>query len=141
MSDIPDSHVGKCLGAKIVPTDEGWVQPWVCVDTVVGSGLPKCSYCGQTRPLHFPGDCNWALCKADLMPYLVCGSDSHIPEECPIPGTSVVGRVTLPHMTDAHLTKYQNRGQCYICKAYHTIGGKYGEHHFTSKKCIHSLLA
>ena len=141
MSDIPDGHVGKCLGAKIVPADKGWAPPWVRVDTVVGSGLPVCSYCGQARPLYYPGDCNWALYEADWMPGLVCGSDSHIQEECPIPGTSVVGCVTLPDMINAHLTKYQNTGQCYFCKSYQLIGGKYGKRHFTSKKCIYSLLA
>ena len=99
---------GKCLGAKIVAADEGWAPPRVCIDTVVGSGLPKCCYCGQTRPLHFPGDCNWALYESNRMPCLVCGSDSHIPEECPIPGTSVVGCVTLLDMVDAHLMKCQN---------------------------------
>ena len=44
-------------------------------------------------------------------------------------------------MIDTHQTHYKNREQCYICKAYHIIGGKYGEQHFTSKKCLHSLLA
>ena len=136
MSNIPDGHVGKCLGAEIVPADKGWAPPRVCVDTVVGSGLLVCSYCGQAQPLHYPGHCNWALYDADWMPGLVCGSDSHILEECPIPGTSVVGYVTLPDMIDAHLTKYQNRGQCNFCKAYHIIGGKYSKRHFTSKKCI-----
>ena len=66
---------------------------------------------------------------------------TYIPEECPIPGTSVVGRVTLPDMVTTHLTQYQNRGQCYICKAYHIEGGKYSQQHFTSKVCLHSLLA
>ena len=83
MSDIPNGHVEKCLGAKIVPANEGWAPPWVHVDMVVGSGLPQCSYCGQARPLHYPGDCNWALYEADWMPCLVCGSDGHVPEECP----------------------------------------------------------
>ena len=73
-------------------------------------------------------------------PGSLCGDDGHIPEECPIPGTSVVGRETLSEMVSAHLTWYSNKGQCYICKAYHLPGGKYGNHHFTSKKCIHSLL-
>ena len=75
------------------------------------------------------------------MPCLVCGHDSHIPEECPIPGTSLVGRVALPDMVDACLDKYQNRGQCHICKAYHLPGGKYGKCSYTSKQCLHSLLA
>ena len=74
------------------------------------------------------------------MPCLVCGSGGHIPEECPIPGTLVVGRVTLPDMVTTHLTQYQNKGQCYICKAYHIEGGKYGQRHYTSKLCLHSLL-
>ena len=108
---------------------------------VVGSGLLKCGYCGQTRPLHYSGDCNWALYNAVRIPCLVCGDDGHILEECPIPGTSVVGCATLSEMIDAHLTQSNNKGQCYICKAYHLPGGKYGDHHFTSKKCIHSLLA
>ena len=88
-----------------------------------------------------PWDCIRALYEADWMPCLVCGNDSHIPEECPIPGTSVVGRVTLPDMVTAYLTRYQKKGQCYICKAYHIEGGKYGKHHTTTKSCLHSLLA
>ena len=47
MPNIPDGHVVKCLGAKIVPANEGWAPPRVRVDMVVGSGLPKCSYCGH----------------------------------------------------------------------------------------------
>ena len=131
----------KCLSAKLVPANEGWALPLVRLDTVVGSGLPQCCYCGQARPLHYPGDCKNALYEADQMPCLVCGSEGHIPEECPIPGTSVVGHATALTMLEAYLTKYQNRGQCYICKAYHLQDRKYGQQHFTSKKCLHSLLA
>ena len=141
MPKIPDGHVEKCLSAKLVPTNEGWAPPLVHVDTVLGSGLPQCSYCGQAWPLHYPGDCNNVLYEADWMPCLVCGSDGHIPEECPILGTSVVGHATSLDMLEAYLTKYQNRGQCYICKAYHLQGGEYGQLHFTSKQCLHSLLA
>ena len=141
MSDIRNGHVEKCLEAKIVSTDEGWAPPPVHIDTVVGSVLPQCCYCGQARPLHYNGDCIRVLYKADWMPCLVCGNDSHIPEECPIPGTSVVGRVTLPDMVTAYLTRYQQKGQYYICKAYHIEGGKYGKHHTTTKSCLHSLLA
>ena len=75
------------------------------------------------------------------MPCLVCGSGGHIPKERPIPGTSVIGRTTALNVHKGYLTQYQNRGQCYICKAYHLQGGKYGQQHFTSKKCLHSLLA
>ena len=73
-------------------------------------------------------------------PCLVCGDDGHVPEECPIPGTSVLGHETYSEMVSAYLTKHNNKGQCYICKAYHIQGGKYGDHHFTSKKCLHLLL-
>ena len=44
-------------------------------------------------------------------------------------------------MMDAYLTQHRNQGQCYICKAYHVEGGKYGNRQFTSKKCLHSLLS
>ena len=52
----------------------------------------------------------------------------------------MLGHETYSDMVSAYLTKHNNRGQCYICKAYHIEGGKYGDHHFTSKKCLHSLL-
>ena len=74
-------------------------------------------------------------------PCLVCGADSHIPEECTMAGTTVIGCETSSDMMDAYLTQYRNRGQCYICKAYHVEGGKYGGRQFTSKKCLHSLLS
>ena len=56
-------------------------------------------------------------------------------------GTTVIGCESSSDMMDAYLTQYHNRGQCYICKAYHVEGGKYGGWQFTSKKCLHSLLA
>ena len=74
------------------------------------------------------------------MPCLVCGDDSHVPEECKILGTSVVGRETYADMIDAYLTKQNNKGQCYICKAYHLEGGKYSDKYYPSKNCLHSLL-
>ena len=43
-------------------------------------------------------------------------------------------------MIDAYLTKQSNKGQCYICKAYHLEGRKYGDKHYPSKMCLHSLL-
>ena len=43
-------------------------------------------------------------------------------------------------MIDAYLTKQNNKGQCYVCKAYHLEGGKYGDKHYPSKMCLHSLL-
>ena len=43
-------------------------------------------------------------------------------------------------MIDAYLTKQNNKGQYYICKAYHLEGGKYGDKHYPSKMCLHSLL-
>ena len=43
-------------------------------------------------------------------------------------------------MIDAYLTRQSNKGQCYICKAYHLEGGKYGDKHYPSKICLHSLL-
>ena len=63
-TDITNGHVAKCLASKIVSIEEGWAPPQVRMDTVVGSGLPKCCYCSQERPLHYPGDCNWALYNA-----------------------------------------------------------------------------
>ena len=63
-SDITNGHVAKCLASKIVSIEEGWAPPQVRLDTVVGSGLLKCCYCGQERPLHYPRDCNWALYDA-----------------------------------------------------------------------------
>ena len=45
--DIINGHVGKCLGGRILSAEEGWAPPQICLDTVLGSGLPKCSYCGQ----------------------------------------------------------------------------------------------
>ena len=63
-SDITNGHVAKCLASKIVSIEEGWAPPQVLLDTVVGSGLSKCCYCGQEQPLHYPGDCNWALYDA-----------------------------------------------------------------------------
>ena len=56
-------------------------------------------------------------------------------------GTTVIGCETSSDMMDMYLTQYRNRGQCYICKAYHIEGGKYGGWQFTSKKCLHSLLS
>ena len=72
---------------------------------------------------------------------MVCGADSHIPEDCTMAGTTVIGCETSSDMMDAYLTQYRNRGQCYICKGYHVEGGKYGDRQFTSKKCLHSLLS
>ena len=43
-------------------------------------------------------------------------------------------------MIDAYLTKQNNKGQCYVCKAYHLEGRKYGDQHYPSKNCLHSLL-
>ena len=43
--DITNGHMAKCLAAKIVSPSEGWAHPQVHLDTVVESGLPKCSYC------------------------------------------------------------------------------------------------
>ena len=139
--DITNGHVAKCLASKIVSPDIGWAPPQVCIDTVVGSGLPKCCYCGQERPLHYPGDCDWALYDAARPPCLICGADSHVPEECVMAGTTVIGRETGRDMIDTYLTQYWNRGQCYICKAYHIDGRLYGDQHYTSKKCLHSLLS
>ena len=85
--DITNGHVAKCLASKIVSPDVGWAPPQVRIDTVVGSGLPNC-YCSQEQPLHYPGDCDWALYDADQPPCLICGADSHIPEECAMAGTS-----------------------------------------------------
>ena len=143
MSEITDGHVEKCLSAKLVPANEGWAPPLVRLNTVVGSGLPQCCYCGQAQPLHYPGDCKDALYEADHMPCLVCGSDGHVPEDFSLPGTSVISHegLSAPDLLEAYLTKYQSRGQCYICKAYHLENGKYGRQHYTSKKCLHSLLS
>ena len=43
-------------------------------------------------------------------------------------------------MINAYLTKQSNKGQCYICKVYHIEGRKYGDKHYPSKMCPHSLL-
>ena len=115
--DITDGHVGKCLGGRIVSAEEGWAPPQVRLDTVLGSGLPKCSHCGQVRPLHYPGDCDWVLYSTDRVPCLVCGDDRNVPEECKIPGTSVLGRETYANMINAYLAKQSNKMICYICKA------------------------
>ena len=139
-SDITNGHVGKCLGGRILSAEEGWALPQIRLDTVLGSGLPKCSYCGQVRPLHYPGDCDWALYSTNRALCLVCRDDGHVPEECKILGTSVLGRETYADMIDAYLTKQSNKGQCYICKAYHLEGGKYSDKHYPSKICLHSLL-
>ena len=139
--DLTDGHIQKCLSLKIVSATEGWAPLLVRVDTVVGSGLPMCYQCSQARPLHYPGDCNMALYESDLMPCLICGGDDHIPEDCTLPGTSIVGCETLRNMVSTHLIKLVGKGQCYICKAYHLPNGKYEDQHFPTTNCLHSLLA
>ena len=52
----------------------------------------------------------------------------------------MLGHETYSEMVSAYLTKHNNKGQCYICKAYQIQGRKYGDHHFTSKRCLHLLL-
>ena len=46
MPEIADGHVEKCLSAKLVPANKGWAPPLVRLDTVIGSRLPQCCYCG-----------------------------------------------------------------------------------------------
>ena len=131
--ELMDGHVQKCLSSIIVPEVEGWAPPLVRMDRVVGSKLLMYYQCSQARPLHYPGDCNLALYKSNLMPCLIYGDDDHIPEDCTFPGTSVVGRETLCDMISTHLTKLVDKGQCYICKAYNLPNRKYGDQHFPSK--------
>ena len=124
-----------------MPTVEGWAPPRVHVDTVVGSRLPKCHQFGPARPLHYPGDCKWALYKSTLILCLICGDDDHISEQCPFPGTSIVRCLTLHNMVSTHLPKLVEKGQCYICKDYHLPNRKFSNHHYYTKQCIHLLLA
>ena len=72
-SEITDGHVEKCLSSLLLPANEGWTPPCICLDTVVGSGLPQRKFCDQARPLHCPGDCTWALYESPIMPCLICG--------------------------------------------------------------------
>ena len=141
MPNLIDGHIEKCLSLVIVPATEGWTPPHVRLDTVVGSGLPQCQLRGQARPLHFLGDCKWALYESPQIPCLICGEDDHILEQCLLPGTSVVGCETLQDLYSMHLTKLNEKGQCYICKGYHLPEGKFDDQHYTSKSCLHSLLA
>ena len=141
MPELTDGHIEKCLSSLLVLVAEEWTPPHVCLDTVVGSGLPKYYQCGQARPLHYPGDCKWALYKSPPIPCLVCGDDDHILEQCPLPGTTVIGCETLCDLNSTHLTKLMDKAQCYICKGYHLPKGKFGDQHYTSKQCLHLLLA
>ena len=137
---MEDGHIKKCVNSLLVPEEEGWTPPRVHLDMVVGSRPPKCTRCNRARPLHYPGDCEQAFYESPRIPCLICGEEDHTPEQCPIPGTSVLGRETLKTLYSHYLTSHCERGQCYICKRYHLPEGKYGDQHTTTAKCLHSLL-
>ena len=108
---------------------------------MVGSGMPQCKLCDQARPLHYPGDCKWALYKSLIIPCLICGDDDHLLEDCLLPGIAMIGCETLWDLYDTYLTKLGAKGQCYVCKSYHLPGRKFSDQSYDTQKCLHSLLA
>ena len=75
------------------------------------------------------------------MPCLICGDDDHIPEDCSLPGTAMIGCEMLWDLLDTYVTKLDEKGQCYVCKSYHLPNGKFGDQSYATQNCLHSLLA
>ena len=93
------------------------------------SGLKKCEFCNQRRPLHYPKEC---LQDAPVHhPCLFCGKDSpdHVPEQCLAKGDECQARNTdeLFHQCIWFQQALLYQKICYVCRAPDIINGHVGK--------------